>query len=225
MWISNSILRLDLRRAQNKKRLSFDFSEISRRKACGYYNITSADNLCKQFGPRSGLTFCRSDLEPNYLTDGIPGSFFFKSFLKNLQTIIKKLPSMQSVIVTLTEICEDPIDLDANSYNIFPESLDSTELAYQSLQNSFGMYIGPKGEDVALSYSIKNYEGMPVLMEFIFRSRNAKKAALKIFNDGQLVEEWVSRINIPQTLWHHMLFYPVHFEIVWGIALLTCLPH
>ena len=32
--------------------------------------MLSADNLCKQFGPRSGPTKCQPDLDPNCLTPG-----------------------------------------------------------------------------------------------------------------------------------------------------------
>ena len=36
----------------------------------------SSDNLCKQFGPRLGLTFGQPDLERNCLTLGNPEGIF-----------------------------------------------------------------------------------------------------------------------------------------------------
>ena len=68
--------------------------------------VSSAYNLCKQFGPRSGLTNVEPDLDPNCFDTLM---VFLKEFLKkvdfekNRHTTKKyaKIPSRQRVILTL----------------------------------------------------------------------------------------------------------------------------
>ena len=45
-------------------------------------DLMSADNLCKQFGPRSGPTECRPDLNPNRLTLSL--IVFLKDFFEKV---------------------------------------------------------------------------------------------------------------------------------------------
>ena len=53
--------------------------------------MLSADNLCKQFGPRSGPTNVGPDLDQNYLTLMVFLKYFFDKvdFEKNQQTTKK----------------------------------------------------------------------------------------------------------------------------------------
>ena len=99
------------------------------------------------------------------------------------------------------------MDLDAYSNNIKADSMDRQEHAYQSLYGSFGMYIGSPGSHAALSYEIIEYLSKPDLLQFSVRTKKARRAILKIFNDGELVRTLVCSINIPLTLLHHTLLY------------------
>ena len=66
-----------------------------------YLLVSSADNLCKQFGPRSGPTKCRADLDSNCLTLWWCS---WNIFLEKNQQMTKKhanLLSMQRVNKTL----------------------------------------------------------------------------------------------------------------------------
>ena len=99
------------------------------------------------------------------------------------------------------------MDLDAYSNNIIADSMDRPEHAYQSLYGSYGMYIGSPGSPAALSYEIIEYLSKPDLLQFSVRTKKARGAILKIFNDGELVRTLVCSINIPLTLLHHTLLY------------------